>query len=172
MRDLLFAAAVTYCVAWLTISLAWNLRILPKPIGAFCRLLFVIPEWAFFAPNPLISDYRVSVRRICASSCDSHVTPLHFERAGIWRIAFNPAKRPRKFLDDVISLIFEELRVANSSNYREVHVSLPYLLLLNFARSQVVSRSVARIVIIIEESRVISGHRVTHTLFESVGHRV
>ena len=168
----MFFVAVAYCTAWLIISLAWNLRILPAQVVVPCRVLFVIPEWAFFAPTPLISDYRVSIRQVYGSPAESRVVPLHFERAGIWRVAFNPAKRPRKFIDDIISLVFEELRAARSSDFREIHVSLPYLLLLNFGRSQIVSNSVTRFGIIIEESRVLSGERVTHTLFESVSHRV
>jgi hypothetical protein len=168
----IFPFAVAYCAVWLSLSIAWNARIVPDAVAIICRFLFVIPDWAFFAPSPLISDYRISIRQVSQSPGLLHVTPIELEAPSRWCVFFNPAKRPRKFLDDLLGLLFHHLRTARTADYREIHVSLPYLLLLNFARNQITSRGVTSITIIVEESRIVSGEKLTHTLFESVAHRI
>jgi hypothetical protein len=109
----------------------------------------LVPTWTFFAPNPATSDHHLLFRDRLA---DGTVTPwtelVAIEERKWWHAVWNPRKRQRKLLTDIISMLLvrlgRELKGKNIQRRRKKrfvvirrrwHMEWPYLFLLNYVSS-------------------------------------
>lgn len=91
----------------------------------------LLPLWTFFAPNPGQSDYHLVYRD---RKTDGSVTEWHeiemTERRKPFGFIWNPEKRSKKVLSDVVTSIVSSIPTANESD-QVIMLSIPYLILLN-----------------------------------------
>ncbi|HTK08337.1 MAG TPA: hypothetical protein VL485_14300 [Ktedonobacteraceae bacterium] len=88
----------------------------------------LIPEWRFFAPRPAEGDFHLLYQDMFHDGSRTHWTEVRptIERSW-WNIVWNPGKRERKALFDVVNVL--NARIALSD--KALEGSLPYLTLLN-----------------------------------------
>lgn len=95
-------------------------------------LFTLVPEWRFFAPNPVQGDYYLLYRDQLA---DGTVTGWSEVRLGQkrrwWNVAWNPGKRASKALVDAIVELSGEAKTSPAV----LVGSIPYLALLNYISS-------------------------------------
>jgi hypothetical protein len=92
----------------------------------------LIPEWRFFAPKPAQGDFHLLYQDTFSDgSCTTwtEVRPT-IERSG-WNIVWNPGKRERKALFDVVNVLNARISISDKA----LEGSLPYLTLLNHISS-------------------------------------
>ena len=91
----------------------------------------LLPLWTFFAPNPGQSDYHLIYRD---RKTDGSVTEWReidiTERRKPYGFIWNPEKRSKKVLSDLVSSMLSSLPDIDQSD-RIVMLSIPYLILLN-----------------------------------------
>lgn len=90
--------------------------------------LTLIPDWSFFAPEPIAGDLQILYRDLLF---DGQLTPwkeVTFHNASLLRAIWNPEKRRRKTSVTTATLLLQQ--VARHPNRRELFVSLPYLVTL------------------------------------------
>jgi hypothetical protein len=90
----------------------------------------LLPKWTFFAPIPGTSNFYLLYRDRCA---DGSMTPwlvLHEMDSKRHRFSFiwNPNRRLRKALHDLITSLPYELYTKNSDLFK---LTMPYLIILN-----------------------------------------
>jgi hypothetical protein len=129
---LLGGLACALVVLWLALSLAYQYGPVAEAIGRVDPFK-LLPSWAFFAPNPTYRDEHLLVRELRRDGTLGPCTPLDgFPDRRPLHLAWNPAKRPRKILQDAVQSV-KRLRRWSASE-QVVHCSLPYLLLLHHVR--------------------------------------
>ena len=91
----------------------------------------LLPLWTFFAPNPGQSDYHLIYRD---RNTDGSVTEWRelemTETRKPFGFVWNPEKRGKKVLSDVVYSIAGSIPGANESDH-VIMLSIPYLILLN-----------------------------------------
>ncbi len=92
-----------------------------------------IPNWRFFAPNPILIDYHLEYRLMEKSDTKTNwVDPFYFPPKGVWCFLWYPLKRYRKTLNTSIS----KIKKINSEFGFDVAVnSNSYLNLLNYLQN-------------------------------------
>lgn len=95
-------------------------------------LLRLIPEWRFFAPKPALGDFHLLYQDTFRDGSCTTWTEIRptIERSW-WNIVWNPGKRERKALFDVVNVLNSQLAISD----KVVEGSLPYLTLLNHVSS-------------------------------------
>ena len=112
----------------------------PKSVSQFSnrlplgRCAYLIPSWSFFAPRPADRDYALLMRDELAGGEMCPWKELG-SSVDIWRLRrafWNPEGRSKKALSDAASHL---VRIAKDSPSRpqDLILSIPYLLLLNYA---------------------------------------
>lgn len=127
--------AITVLIAHFSLTLAYHL-------GAKLRILdhldalSLVPKWHFFAPRPGMRNLYLLYRDRYATGDVSVWRVLHGMdrfRPG-WSFIWNPDKRLRKTLYDVLVTLAAEDYTADDAT-RRVKLTAPYLLLLNHVSS-------------------------------------
>ena len=99
--------------------------------------IFILPNWSFFSPHPLVTDYNLYYRTIDINNNQSDYTKVEFANKNrTEHIFFNKGKRKTKFVLDTILDLIEELKKINKDQYKYIPYSLQYLLLLNYIINQ------------------------------------
>ncbi|NML43203.1 hypothetical protein HHL11_05535 [Ramlibacter sp. G-1-2-2] len=126
--------ACVLVAAWLLATLAYQYS--PVQVAVARRDPFkLLPSWAFFAPHPAYRDYHLVVRELRRDGTLGPCLPVGlFPDRRLADLVWNPAKRPRKILQDAMQAI-KRLRRWSASE-QVVQCSLPYLLLLHYASTQ------------------------------------
>ncbi len=124
-------AVTAALVLWLSVSIlnqfqpAWLRVIAGRDVFA------LLPYWTFFAPNPGQSDYHLVYRdRFTDGTLGDWQEIEITERRTLWSFVWNPEKRRRKILSDVVTMLGNHARDGQAVG-NEIMLTLPYLLLLN-----------------------------------------
>lgn len=110
-------------------------------LGWFQRIasrdpFLLLPLWTFFAPNPGQSDYHLVYRDRLADGGLSEWHEIEIsEPRRAYSCFWNPEKRSKKVLSDVVSTVVSSHR-AQGQIGNEFLLSLQYLLLLNVVDQQ------------------------------------
>jgi len=92
----------------------------------------VLPTYKFFSPRPVSKDFCIYIRGV-TDDCKDNWTPLFYNKKQWWCFIWNPQLRLSKALND----LFDQLEsFRNSADL--LHISIPYLILLNSANAQIV----------------------------------
>ncbi|MBB5621239.1 hypothetical protein HDE69_002292 [Pedobacter cryoconitis] len=93
----------------------------------------LIPLWTFFAPNPGKSDYHLLYRDKIDEENNSEWEEMDItEERSLWSWCWNPDKRDKKILSDVIqSLIASIPHYKGANGYDLLMFSMPYLIVLH-----------------------------------------
>ena len=93
----------------------------------------LIPNWSFFAPRPGTFDYHLVFRDLGSAGEFSkwQEIPLAEERT-LWGAMWNPEKRSKKVLSDVVQSL---VRLAQDKSIRDYSLAIPYLVILNYISS-------------------------------------
>lgn len=127
-------AACIAVAAWLLATLAYQYSPVQEAVARLDPFK-LLPSWAFFAPHPAYHDYHLIVRELRRDGTLGPCTPVgRFPDRRLADLLWNPAKRPRKILQDAMQAI-KRLRRWSASE-EVVQCSLPYLLLLHYAGTQ------------------------------------
>jgi hypothetical protein len=128
---LMHAAVGFFFSVWFVLSIlnqfgfAWFARVI-----AF-DFFSLLPNWNFFAPNPGHTDYHVVIRDKLPDGSVSEWQELDIaEPRRFLCFLWNPQKRPRKVLVDVVGSLVKSAN-ANPEFEDVVLLSFPYLLVLN-----------------------------------------
>jgi hypothetical protein len=97
-------------------------------------VLYLLPEYSFFAPTPAKGDFSLLYRdrKEGGQMGPWHELPLAGRRS-ISNALWNPGRRNRKATFDICTDLAKHLLGENTP--REVQVSVPYLVLLNHVSS-------------------------------------
>src|ERR1044072_6803482 len=91
----------------------------------------LLPLWTFFAPNPGQSDYHLVYRDKKADGSLTDWREIEItEQSKPFCFIWNPEKRSKKVLSDVVSSIVSSIPSAKDSP-DAIMLSIPYLILLN-----------------------------------------
>lgn len=91
--------------------------------------LGLIPMWWFFAPNPARGDFYFLYRDRLRDGAVTDWTEIQAARRRWWNMAWNPGRRQRKALFDIVTALAAR---AQETTDVTIQVSLPYLALLNY----------------------------------------
>lgn len=93
----------------------------------------LIPLWTFFAPNPGKSDYHLLYRDKIDEETNGEWEEMDItEERSFWSWCWNPDKRDKKILADVIqSLIASIPQYKSDKGYDLLMFSMPYLIVLH-----------------------------------------
>lgn len=93
----------------------------------------LLPLWTFFAPNPGQTDYHLVYRdRRTDGSITEWMELAITESRKFHSFVWNPEKRSKKVLSDVVATLMESTRhVPPDKTGFAIMLSLPYLVLLN-----------------------------------------
>ena len=128
------SVACVLVVLWLLATLAYQYDPIAEAIGRVDPFK-LFPSWAFFAPSPAYHDDHLLVRELRRDGTLGPCTPIAFFPArSLVHLAWNPAKRPRKILQDAAQAV-RRLRKWSASE-EVVQCSLPYVMLLHYASRQ------------------------------------
>jgi hypothetical protein len=121
-------------VLWLILTLAYQYDRVQVAIGRLDPFK-LLPSWAFFAPNPAYRDLHIVVRELRANGTLGPCTPIcFFPDRSLGHLFWNPAKRPRKILQDAVQSMKRFRRW--SASEKVLQCSLPYLLILHYVTTQ------------------------------------
>src|SRR5712692_6486188 len=126
---------VVFFGAWWLLSV---FLYIPKLANVVRRIDYValVPDWRFFAPNPLQHDYHLLYRDQYIDGRCSNWTELRpAQERCWWNAIWNPAKRSNKALFDVVTEFAAQVTAGDPG----VELSVSRLTLLNYVSS--VSRS-------------------------------
>jgi hypothetical protein len=122
--------------SWLVISIIGQV-----PFSHFSRLrqydlCGLIPNWSFFAPNPVAFDYHLLYRDELWDLTLTDWTEVSIvKERPWWCFLWNPKRRRKKALFDSCSMLLRlstTLRKQGNMNPVALHRSVPYLMLLNY----------------------------------------
>jgi hypothetical protein len=129
-----YAVAVLLALsAWLVLSVLYQLR-----LGWVVRVkehdwFGLIPRWAFFAPRPATSDYRVLYRdRLSDERLTEWREALVCGERGAWSVVWNPQKRKQKAVSDFLRSMTRAFR-KNGGDAASLQQNLGYIGLLQLA---------------------------------------
>ncbi|MBB6271141.1 hypothetical protein HDF26_001568 [Pedobacter cryoconitis] len=93
----------------------------------------LIPLWTFFAPNPGKSDYHLLYRDKIDEDIHGDWEEMDItEERSLWSWCWNPDKRDKKILADVIqSLVASIPHYKGDKGYDLLMFSMPYLIVLH-----------------------------------------
>ena len=101
--------------------------------------LRLLPRWTFFGPRPGVHDYHLVFRSGSGSSELGQWNPVRFYRSRPpYGFAWNPAKRRKKIVNDLYQMLVT-LQNKKLVTPETVPFTVPYLMLLNASRKEVVS---------------------------------
>lgn len=171
--SMLVVFILTYFVVWLLVTLLSNFRILKGRPLLVCNYFFLTPNWSFFSPNPLISDFHLCYRLYKNDGSVSDFTELiYIVETKTYNIFWNSSKRKSKFIVDVIQELFEEIRLYPTKDYANLPLSFPYLLILNYITHQLSTSDTVAIQFKIDEVVNLTDKEERSLIFQSVKHEV
>ncbi|GHO97534.1 hypothetical protein KSF_075820 [Reticulibacter mediterranei] len=92
----------------------------------------LVPEWRFFAPRPAQGDFHLLYQdTLHDGSCTNWTEARPMLERSWWNIVWNPGKRERKALFDVVNMLNMRLSVSDKA----LQGSIAYLMLLNYISS-------------------------------------
>lgn len=95
----------------------------------------LIPLWTFFAPRPGQTDYHLLYRdRLVDGTTNGWQEIEMTDQRTIFSALWNPEKRSKKVLTDVVQLLVE-IAVASDNDSAVIVFSTPYVLVLNVVMS-------------------------------------
>jgi len=125
------AIVLALVALWLALTLAYQYTPVQTALGRIDPFKF-IPSWAFFAPRPASRDTQIVVRDLFPDGRFGPWAPVcFFPQRRLLHLLWNPAKRPRKILQDAAKSVKRTRRWARSEGV--VQCSLPYLVILHYA---------------------------------------
>jgi hypothetical protein len=134
--DLLAAVIRLLAAAWFVATILMNVPGGADLLASHSRLkhlLSLIPNWSFFAPNPVTKDLALMYRDRLDDGAVSpwrEIADVHTSTRA-WRFAWNPNGRPAKAVSDACNRLVSLLRQVDTPRPERVFLSVPYLLLLN-----------------------------------------
>jgi hypothetical protein len=135
-------------------------------------LFEIIPDWKFFAPNPLTCDYYLFARTMndYRHWGDWYHVPVWNDRP--WYSAlWNPGKRKFKLLVDLVSCLeaYRQLGDSDSSD-TSLQITLPYISLLDYASQAASTTAVTHVQFMIARKTGMSAVAEVKPLFVSFIH--
>lgn len=98
----------------------------------------LVPRWTFFAPNPGVTDYHLVYRSVSVGTEGACWQEIAWNRQRPWySFAWNPTKRLRKLQLDITQSILRLYQDDELLPQAAIVLTIPYLLLLNVAATQV-----------------------------------
>ena len=133
MESLTVAATIVFFSIWLALTVV-NQFHEKRPSWLVSMDIFgLVPIWTFFAPNPGMTDYYLLYRdRLPGGTLGSwkHIRLQH--RTSLLSAIWGPDRRRNKALSDLVAAAVQLVMTAGQKG---IHVSIPYLLLLNYITS-------------------------------------
>jgi len=93
----------------------------------------VIPSWAFFAPNPGVTDYQLLYRDRLFDGQFSNWKEVQYRNTSFLRSMWNSEKRRRKAIADSCKFLLQS--ISKNSNNKSVVLSIPYITILTYIMS-------------------------------------
>jgi len=132
----IYESAVTLIFGiWFLLTILCQFR--DTRMSAFIRntidIFGLIPLWTFFAPNPGKSDYHLLYRDKIDEQTNGEWLEVDItEERSFWSWCWNPEKRDKKILSDVIQNLVSSIPYYKSANgYDLLMFSMPYLIVLH-----------------------------------------
>jgi hypothetical protein len=130
MIESLAMGAVVLLGVWLLLTMCNQVNLRWMRLVRHLDVMLLIPRWTFFAPNPGLSDFHLSVRTLSADGTASAWEEIdgiahRTLRSALW----NPEKRVTKAVIEVASALAPLCR----DHPERVASSAPYRCLLNHA---------------------------------------
>lgn len=98
-------------------------------------LINFIPSWYFFAPHPVTYNIRLIYRDEFVGKQQGQWQQAEFATERKWyHFLWNPQKRYNKAFFDIYKGLLEDIEVLQE--HHQIHLSVCYLLLLNFINTQ------------------------------------
>src|SRR5271169_5058562 len=128
------AVAIGVVVLWLLATIAYQYAPLRTELSRL-DVLKILPNWSFFAPQPITRDTHIVVRDILVDGTLGDWQPTSiFPARALLHVIWHPAKRPEKILRDASRSL--KLTRARATSVGVVQCSLPYLLILHYCTMQ------------------------------------
>ncbi|WP_406346703.1 hypothetical protein [Streptomyces sp. NBC_00648] len=120
---------------YFTLTVLYNVGLKQAGVIGKLETLSLLPKWHFFAPHPGTHNLYLLYRDVFPDGTVGNWTMLHgMDRfKSPWSCAWNPTKRLRKALFDVITSLRMESEVDERRHL--IKLSTPYLLLLHHISS-------------------------------------
>lgn len=95
--------------------------------------LNILPTYRFFSPRPVAKDFCIYLRGFENQVSDKWI-PLFYNKKKWWCFIWNPQMRIAKAINDFFDQIF-----SFKNSERNIHISIPYLIILNTATARLIS---------------------------------
>jgi hypothetical protein len=163
--------SIFYISLWIIVVVIFNLKILDDNYTILLSKFFILPNWSFFSPHPLITDYNLFYRVVDKNHSQNEYLKVEFANSNkMSHIFFNKGKRKTKFVLDTVLDLIEELKKTNKNDYKYIPYSLQYLLLLNYIISEITAENIKSVQFkICEQSYVNNSEKI---IFQSFVHDV
>jgi hypothetical protein len=137
MHDVIETAPYGILGAWLVLSVLnqFHYGRWIKPIKRFDRF-GLLPDWALFAPAPMLSDYRLLYRDMVATHTVTAWKEIDFRNhSALQRAVWHPERRIQKGLNAAAGSLVRRTIDPGRFERRRL-LELPYILILNYVEQQ------------------------------------
>lgn len=122
---------VVFFTVWIALTILGNTKKFEKLLGKSI-FIFFLPQYRFFAPIPARGDYHLLYKDYYEDGYATDWTEISLiQERKPWNIIWNPGKRERKALFDVVTDLSKHVVMRDPI----IKLSVPYLLILNFISS-------------------------------------
>ncbi|HET6360746.1 MAG TPA: hypothetical protein VFH11_01665 [Gemmatimonadota bacterium] len=129
----------------------------------------VLPDWTFFAPTPIVSDYRFLYRDMSGDGTLTSWKEITYRNTSLLRSVWHPERRIQKGLNvSVASLVRRAIAAGRFEKRRLLEVS--YLLILNFVEKQPRDFRAVKRQFLIAQTRGVESDDNPHIMFLSAFH--
>jgi hypothetical protein len=126
--------AIGFVVLLLLATIAYQYTPLRRELSRL-DVLKILPNWSFFAPQPITRDTHIVVRDLLVDGTVGAWHPTSaFPAREVLHVIWHPAKRPQKILRDASRTL--KLMRARTTSAAVVQCSLAYLLILHYCTGQ------------------------------------
>ncbi|MCO6174322.1 hypothetical protein NHF50_04620 [Flavobacterium sp. NRK F10] len=164
---MLFLLLVAMLAIFTVVSILYQIKGLQKAIQKWDKF-GLLPNYCFFAPNPLLNDYRIVFKRINSEQEEWEEVPIYMEFK-IVRIFWNPFKYYNKGLIDSCHFLIDEFNVLE--NKKGIQFSVFYLniltLISNFLKEERNYKNESIVRFSIVSSKGIKDIAIDHVMFAS-----
>lgn len=106
-----------------------QIKPLQNKLGKFDKL-HLLPNYSFFAPIPLTSDYRLAYKIISDSADTEWIELEMYKKFNLLRLVWNPFKYYNKGMIDLSHFLVTEFNALAEADKKYINISLNYLSIL------------------------------------------
>jgi hypothetical protein len=132
----------------------------------------LIPRWTFFAPRPGRTDYHLMVQVYRDDDAQSWREKPLAERRTLIGAVWNPEKRNRKALTDLVRSMVRASSSAGHDKRWHVQYSMPYIALLSYLSDEAAAEGATHVRFMVLEAEGFCYEREPWPVFLSARHVV